>query len=576
MKKLLQSFLPAVLLLLFLTHAEAQQIFETKFGVIDNWTMAGTATGYNAKSYDEGGWKFHSTIAVRGASDEGYGGSPYSFRDRGVFTIKNTEAVSGITGFSLQLRDWMIAPEVPRIIRVSYDSGATWKALDTIIKAKFNAYQVYQNFEYTFDDDAGDFTSEQLQIEISDGGNVNNGRINIGQFIALGASDATAIPVFNPAGGDYYSPVEVTITSATENATVYYSTTSDEGPWTEYENPVSVTTTTTIWAYATSPDHDDSMVANAIYNFPEVTEVASIEALRQVGVLTGTVYRITGEVFMSFKNTSRNQKFFQDALEGGAGIKIDDVAGNLTTPLNTGDGVRNLTGTLNNFNRMLQFIPVANASPLEASSTGNTIIPDTITLAELIDADNFFTIGNIRFSKFQGRLILVENLVFNKTGNFNSAESFGEVAVSDPSATLAAITASDDKVLFRVEYTTLDYNNTPIPQQPVNLTAVVDQRNEYVRIFARSLDDIEVVPVSVVATTASNLLLYPNPTRGNITMRSDSFIHRIEVSDITGKVIQRFHVQDSNFHTELNLSQGIYILQIHTDEGVTVRKLQVR
>ena len=311
----------------------------------------------------------------------------------------------------------------------------------------------------------------------------------------MGGPAVVATPVFSPNGGEFYSPVSVSLTSATAGAAIFFSTAGADGPWTPYTAPINLSSTATLWAYASAAGMTNSSVASAVFTFPAIVEVASIAQLRQQAVLGTTVFRITGEVLMTYSNVARNQKYFQDPNRA-AGIKVDDPSGFLTTPLQPGDGVRNLLGTLSNFNNMLQFVPIQGQSPAARSSTGNVIEPLNVVLGQLINPDNFFRVGTVEFSAFQGLLIRVPQLKFEQTGNFDRAVNFGEVPVSDPTASLATIAAGPKGVLFRVEYADLDYNNTPIPQNLVNLTAIVDQRLDVARIFARSLADFNHILIS--------------------------------------------------------------------------------
>jgi len=74
-----------------------------------------------------------------------------------------------------------------------------------------------------------------------------------------------ASPVFTPAAGTYYETQDVTISSATEGATIYYSLESENGPWEEYETPITVEENMTIWAYAEMEGYNDSPVVSAEY-----------------------------------------------------------------------------------------------------------------------------------------------------------------------------------------------------------------------------------------------------------------------------------------------------------------------
>ena len=72
-------------------------------------------------------------------------------------------------------------------------------------------------------------------------------------------------PVFTPASGTYNEPQNVTITCATEGATVYYSLMSTEGPWTAFESAITIDQSKTVWAYAEKDGYLNSSVVSAEY-----------------------------------------------------------------------------------------------------------------------------------------------------------------------------------------------------------------------------------------------------------------------------------------------------------------------
>ena len=129
-----------------------------------------------------------------------------------------------------------------------------------------------------------------------------------------------------------------------------------------YEIEVTYNTTETV----TSDEQD--------YTVSAVTEVADIATLR-AGAQDGTIYKLTGEVVLTFDaGGSRNQKFIQDAT---AAILIDDNSGVITTSYNEGDGITGIFGTLSEYNGITQFIP--EADPGDAT-TGFVITPQEITM----------------------------------------------------------------------------------------------------------------------------------------------------------------------------------------------------
>ncbi len=271
MRKKSKLIFPSLLLIMILlSHSSmGQNIYTTKFEHEQSWS-GGTMTGYNEKLYEHGGWRFHSTEAVRGTADESYSGSPYSFRDRGVFTVKNLEAVSNMEGFIMQLRDWMIGDGEQRNINLSTDGGNNWTTIAVINKDWFDAYQTYQEFVYYFNTKNQNFDAEELIVEIDGGGGSNDGRINIGQFVALGIATQVATPTITPASGLYYNDISVNISTITQDATLYYSMESDQGPWVVFSEPLTISPTLTVadvYSYGEKEGLDDSEVAHNQYTF---------------------------------------------------------------------------------------------------------------------------------------------------------------------------------------------------------------------------------------------------------------------------------------------------------------------
>ncbi len=83
----------------------------------------------------------------------------------------------------------------------------------------------------------------------------------------INKSDTTAAPAFSPAGGTYYGNVDVTLTCATGNATIRYTTdgTTPGAASKVYTGAITVTAATTIKAYATASNLKDSAVVSSTY-----------------------------------------------------------------------------------------------------------------------------------------------------------------------------------------------------------------------------------------------------------------------------------------------------------------------
>jgi hypothetical protein len=76
-----------------------------------------------------------------------------------------------------------------------------------------------------------------------------------------------AMPTFNPAPGTYSSAQQVTISTTTPNATIYYTTdgSTPTTASTKYTGPVAISTTETLKAIATAPNLTNSAVASGLY-----------------------------------------------------------------------------------------------------------------------------------------------------------------------------------------------------------------------------------------------------------------------------------------------------------------------
>ena len=85
--------------------------------------------------------------------------------------------------------------------------------------------------------------------------------------ITVNAMPTVETPTFSPAGETYTSTQEVTLSSKTEEATIYYTTNGTEPTTssTEYTGPITVSSITTIKAIAVKDGMKDSQVATAEY-----------------------------------------------------------------------------------------------------------------------------------------------------------------------------------------------------------------------------------------------------------------------------------------------------------------------
>lgn len=122
--------------------------------------------------------------------------------------------------------------------------------------------------------------------------------------------------------------------------------------------------------------------------------------------------------------------------------------------------------------------------------------------------------------------------------------------------------------------------NQPIAGATNRTYTVTENGSYYVEITKNgctSSSDCEVVSdLSAVSLTGERLSIYPNPTSGKVTVSLPKVYSAttIEVTDVTGKIINTIHVNNQNtIELKLEGEAGMYNLKITTNEGITIKKI---
>ncbi len=320
-----------------------------------------------------------------------------------------------------------------------------------------------------------------------------------------------AMPTFDPAAGIFTDPVNVTISSATDGAVVYYTTdgTDPDENSTQFTTPINITATTTVRARAYCDGMNPSIITSALYNFPSIIQVSTIADLR-LGMQDETIYEYTGSAIVSFAQSYRNQKYIQDAT---GGILIDDNSGVISSAYVIGDEISGLMGNLSDYNGLTQLIP--SADPGAPISSGNSITPAQISIADL----------SANFDSYESELIQVNNVLFaDAGGTFASGANYN---VSDGSASC----------VFRTQFYDVDYIDTTIPNDPMDIVAVAFEYNGTIQICARALSDF-------------------TPSSGNVYGTLAGLVTDVN----TGNPIQDAIIQTGNYSTTSG-ADGSYLLE---------------
>ena len=71
---------------------------------------------------------------------------------------------------------------------------------------------------------------------------------------------------------------------------------------------------------------------------------------------------------------------------------------------------------------------------------------------------------------------------------------------------------------------------------------------------------------------SKSLILYPNPVFNILTLNSKLPITKVEIYSILGKKIEQINSDFNSISTE-NISSGIYMIRIYSENNIMVRKL---
>ncbi|MDX2431317.1 MAG: Ig-like domain-containing protein, partial [Bacteroides sp.] len=295
----------------------------------------------------------------------------------------------------------------------------------------------------------------------------------------------------------------------------------------------------TVTVTATAADGFGGMGSLDVVISNQYTEVADLTALKALDPSDkNSVYKIVGEVIVTYAQSYRNIKFVQDAA---GGVKVDDSPGNISTAYNVGDGMTGVMGTIEEYNGMLQFHPVAD--PGAASTTGNEIVPLVLTPAELITDHDLY----------ESRVVVLESVNYVDADGVAAFENGKNYDLTDMIDTLAC----------RVDFYDTDLTGMVIPDS-ANVTGITIEYKGTVQLAPRSGSDVEeliyympsddasitdllVDDVSVVDFTPAQLTYYVELPQGTATVpvvtavtNNDSAVVTVtDASDLGGTEAER-------------------------------------
>ena len=370
----------------------------------------------------------------------------------------------------------------------------------------------------------GSFSSSNWtfgEINLLDGEGLCNSSNALSTFVPFGSfmltvSNNPSLTISSPVNNQELNPgtTSVDVVFSTQNfdltgGNFVEYTVNSGAALTTTTSPITITTTNG-QSYTVTLELKDAggslspqVIETINFSVADITNVSTIAELRAGA--QGEYYTLTGEAIVTYTQTSRNQKFIEDAT---AAILIDDNNGVITNSYTIGDGITGLSGQLGNFNGLLQFVPIMD--PGTASSTGNTLTPQDVTLAEL----------SANSENYESELVRVLEVTIDNSVNANWV--IGQVY---------ALTQNTDPFNFRTSFADADYLDQPVQTFPANITGIITERsgNSYF-ITARDTNDFEAAitdPILTITGPSADQVFDYTTTEVNIEFTTENF-------DLTG------------------------------------------
>lgn len=380
-------------------------------------------------------------------------------------------------------------------------------------------------------------------------------------------SSVPSLTITNPTEGAVYNPetTSLDVTFVVQNFTVATAGNGDghihyqiDGGSTvmKYDtNPIALSGLTpgahSVYMELVDDAHqplDPAVNQTVNYSIAAYTDVANLAELR-AGTI-GNYYRVTGEVYGTYAQNFRNQKWAQDAT---AGILIDDNASVISTVYNEGDGVINLRGKLAEYNGTMQIVPSADPG---VNSTGNTVAPQMVSIADL----------TANAEDYESELVQISEAITFADGDGTAVFATGLEYVVNGAA---------DAYNMRTSFYDADYIGSVIPMDAVNLAGIITERsgNTY---FITPRDMGSDMVLGFDQQPIEGFSLYPNPVNNGVLRitTQDNLTKNIQIFNILGKQVLATTIEDTTL-TVSSLNSGIYIIKVEENNRIATRKLVI-
>ena len=329
------------------------------------------------------------------------------------------------------------------------DPGWAWTSSGEIDLSGYAGESVYIGFHYT-SDEAGSATWELDNVQLT--GNA--------------LSEICANPVFSPEGGLYLAPQEVSLTSETAGAGIYYTLDGSDPDVnsTLFEAPFTVSENTTVRAIALALGYLPSSVVATTYTFPTTYTITEIQGEADASPFAGEYVQTSGIITA----VSGSNYWLQDGAGAWNGIMFYDSS---NTPV-VGDEIT-VVAEVTEYYDLTELI---NVQTYTVTSSGNAL-PEPVVISTLQCNDEAY-----------------ESVLLTTSGTCDNADmGNGEWSIDDGTG----VATIDDKM----------FAFTPVVGTGYNVTGVLTYSYGAFKLEPRDANDIVemATPVPVIDVDVTSI-----------------------------------------------------------------------
>jgi len=124
------------------------------------------------------------------------------------------------------------------------------------------------------------------------------------------------------------------------------------------------------------------------------------------------------------------------------------------------------------------------------------------------------------------------------------------------------------------------FYNWQLPNRLFDYNIVMGTNNSKILTLTNDVGDQAIYGDSLLSNndfdSFTEVLVYPNPSFGDLFVKSNAIMEGIRLFEIGGKVVLNYHGKNFNNSIKLDLSSiesGIYFMEIITEQGRAIRKI---